>query len=71
MTNAAYDPGLYNSSDKLRTIAFLYKLKASFVPIHTVQIVEFLPNDQTLSNKQLQWQITNKFCGLYYIKLDL
>ena len=70
MTKAAYDLGLRYSSNKLRTIAFLYKPKASFVPSHAAQIVEFSPNDQILSNKQLQWQITNKSRGLCYVKLN-
>ena len=68
MTNAAYNPGLHYSSEQLRTIAFLYKPKAFFVPFHAAQTIEFSPDDQTLSNKQLQWQITNKSCGLYYVK---
>ena len=70
MTNAAYDSGLRYSSDKLRTIAFLYELKAFFVPSYAAQTVEFLSDDQTLSNKQLQWQITNKSRGLRYVKPD-
>ena len=51
ITNITYNPGLYYSSDKLKTIIFLNKPKASFVPLHAIQIVEFLPDDQILSNK--------------------
>lgn len=51
--NTAYDLYLRYSSDKLKTIAFIYQQKASFVPFYTIQIIKFLPNDQVLSNKQL------------------
>lgn len=70
MINAAYDPYLRYSSDKLRTIASVYHPKAFFDPFHTTQTEQFLPDDQALSNKRLQWQITDKSRGLYYVKLD-
>lgn len=54
MTNVAYDPYFYYNSDELRTITSIYYLKASFYAFHTTQPVEFLPNDQALSNKGLQ-----------------
>ena len=48
--------------------------ETSFDPSPTAQIaaqtVELLPNDNALLNKQLQRQITNKSCGLRYVKLD-
>lgn len=37
---------------------------------HIIQTVKFLPDNNNQSNKQLQQQITNKFCRLHYIKLD-
>ena len=70
ITNAAYDPYLHYSSDKLRTIASVYQPKASFVPSHAAQTVKFSLDDQVLSNKQLQWQFTNKSRRLRYVKLD-
>lgn len=30
-----------------------------------------MPDDNALLNKRLQWQITNKSRGLYYVKFDL
>ena len=42
MTNAAYNICFCYSSDKFKTIAFLYKQKTSFIPFRATQIVEFL-----------------------------
>ena len=65
-TSAAYDPCLHYSSDKLRTIASVYQPKASFVPSHAAQTIEFSPDNNVLLNKRLKWQITDKSCGLRY-----
>ncbi len=53
ITNIAYNPYLYYSSDKLRTITSIYQLKASFVPSYATQSVKFLLDNQVLLNKQL------------------
>lgn len=53
MINTAYNLFLHYSFDKLKTIASIYYLKASFNLSHTTQTVQFLRNDQALSNKQL------------------
>lgn len=69
--NATCNLYLYYSSDKLMTIASMYHLKAFFNPFYATQTIKFLSDNQALSNKQLEWQVTNQFCGLYYIKLNL
>ena len=65
-TSAAYDPYLHYSFNKLRIIAFVYQPKSSFVPSHTAQTIEFLPDNNVLLNKRLRWQITDKSCKLRY-----
>ena len=44
--------------------------EASFHLSRAAQTVKFLPDDNALSNKRLQRQITNKSRGLRYVKLD-
>lgn len=51
------------SSVKLTSEAFFHLFYAA-------QTVKFLPDNNALSNKQLQRQITNKLCELRYVKLD-
>lgn len=53
MTNAAYDPYLQYMSDKLRLIAFVYYLKASFDPFHITPLFKFLSNNKSPSNNKL------------------
>ena len=44
--------------------------EASFHLSRAAETVKFLLDNNTLSNKRLQWQITNKSCELHYVKLD-
>ena len=44
--------------------------EASFGLFYATQSTEFLPDNITMLNKRLQWQIDNQSRGLRYVKLD-
>ncbi len=51
-------------------IASVCQSEVSFDLSQAAQTVEFSPDNIALLNKRLQWQITNKFQGLRYVKLN-
>lgn len=64
----AYDSSIY--VDKLADYSLVKLIsKISLNLFYATQIIKFLLNNNALLNQKLQWQINNKFCGLYYIKI--
>ena len=57
-------------SENLLEVSSDPSLAAQIAAQIAAQTVKSLPDDNALSNKRLQWQITNKSRGLCYVKLD-